>query len=140
MTKRRMNRTKKRRQRGGFWPFTSSEPGATSTSSWTSWFSNKAKETTNSVENTLGNLSSSVSNTFSSSTEPTIQSQPIQQTSSMPMQTSYGGKTKRRHKRNNKRSKRRMRGGNKLSLTYYSTPVSGIKMAEPTYWIKGGKR
>ena len=137
MAKRRMNRTKKRRQRGGFWPFTSSEPGATSTSSWTSWFSNKAKETTNSVENTLGNLSSSVSNTFSSSSEP----QTIQPTtSSMPMQTSYGGKTKRRHKRNSKRTKRRMRGGNKLSLTYYSTPVSGIKMAEPTYWIKGGKR
>lgn len=137
MAKRRMNRTKKRRQRGGFWPFTSSEPGATSTSSWTSWFSNKAKETTNSVENTLGNLSSSVSNTFSSSSEP----QTIQQTtSSMPMQTSYGGKTKRRHKRNSKRTKRRMRGGNKLGLTYYATPVSGIKMAEPTYWIKGGKR
>lgn len=137
MAKRRMNRTKKRRQRGGFWPFTSSEPGATSTSSWTSWFSNKAKETTNSVENTLGNLSSSVSNTFSSSSEP----QTIQPTtSSMPMQTSYGGKTKRRHKRNSKRTKRRMRGGNKLGLTYYATPVSGIKMAEPTYWIKGGKR
>ena len=137
MAKRRMNRTKKRRQRGGFWPFTSSEPGATSTSSWTSWFSNKAKETTNSVENTLGNLSSSFSNTFSSSSEP----QTIQPTtSSMPMQTSYGGKTKRRHKRNSKRTKRRMRGGNKLGLTYYATPVSGIKMAEPTYWIKGGKR
>ena len=35
-----------------------------------------------------------------------------------------------------------MRGGQKLGLNYYATPVHGIKMADPTYmeYYKGGKR
>lgn len=41
-----------------------------------------------------------------------------------------------------RRSRRRkMRGGKgDLGLMYYATPVSGIKVVEPTYWIKGGSR
>jgi len=41
-----------------------------------------------------------------------------------------------------RRSRRRkMRGGKgDLGLMYYATPVSGIQVVEPTYWIKGGSR
>ena len=147
MARHKRTRTKKRRQRGGFWPFTSSSDSTyqpTSTSSWTSWFSSKAKDTTNSLENTLGNLSSSVTNTMSSltssSTTPVTsdsltpsqsQSTQNQPTQSQVMSGTYGGK---------RRTKRRMKGGDKLGLTYYATPVSGIKMPEPTYWIQGGRK
>lgn len=31
-------------------------------------------------------------------------------------------------------------GGKPLNLDYYATPVSGLKVAEPTYWINGGKK
>jgi hypothetical protein len=49
-------------------------------------------------------------------------------------QYSMGGRrSRRRH--------RKMRGGKGgLGLTYYATPVSGIKVVEPTYWINGGSR
>jgi len=33
-----------------------------------------------------------------------------------------------------------MKGGKGLGLTYYATPVSGLKVAEPTTFLKyGGK-
>ena len=32
------------------------------------------------------------------------------------------------------------KGGGKLGLMYYATPVNGIKVAEPTYMIKGGSK
>ena len=45
----------------------------------------------------------------------------------------------RRHRRGRGRT---MKGGRKLTggkgglgLTYYASPVSGLKVAEPTYWI-----
>jgi hypothetical protein len=147
MARHKRTRTKKRRQRGGFWPFTSSSDSTyqpASTSSWTSWLSSKAKDTTNSLENTLGNLSSSVTDTMSSltsssttpSTSDSLTPSQSQSTQSQPMQSqvmsgTYGGK---------RRTKRRMKGGDKLGLTYYATPVSGIKMPEPTYWIQGGRK
>jgi hypothetical protein len=49
----------------------------------------------------------------------------------------YGGKRRRR----TLKMKRRMKGGRGLGLSYYATPVSGLNMAEPTYFMKyGGKR
>lgn len=131
-------KTQKRRHkmRGGFWPFTSSTDTTSTGSSWTDWFSNKAKQTTNSVESTLGNISSSVTN-MASSAMPSSTSSNTNMSSTLPSSSSttttsvYGGK---------RRYTKKHRGGNKLGLTYYATPVSGIKMAEPTYWIKGGKR
>ena len=72
---------------------------------------------------------------------PEQQAMPQQQT----MQSnSYGGK-RRRHSRTMKGGK----GG--LGLTYYASPVSGLKVAEPTTWqyyangtnqysVKGGSR
>ena len=39
-------------------------------------------------------------------------------------------------------SRRRQQGGRGLGLTYYATPVNGLRVAEPTYmeYYKGGKR
>lgn len=47
-----------------------------------------------------------------------------------------------RRRRNSRRSQRmRQRGGKGgLGLTYYATEVSGLKVAEPTTWLKGGSR
>jgi hypothetical protein len=60
------------------------------------------------------------------------------------MPQSVGGRHRRGHKSRSRRSKfsdRRLRGGKGgLGLTYYATPVSGLRVAEPTYWIKGGTR
>ena len=39
----------------------------------------------------------------------------------------------------NKSRRRKMRGGRGLGLTYYASPVSGLKVVKPTYWI-GGKK
>lgn len=72
--------------------------------------------------------------TSTSSVEPTTTAQPI--ASEVPMSiespTSVGGR---------RRKRKSMRGGKGgLGLVYYATPVSDIKVAEPTYWIKGGSR
>ena len=49
---------------------------------------------------------------------------------------SYGGK-----RRSRTLKKRKMKGGKGLGLTYYATPVSDLKVAEPTTFLKyGGKR
>ena len=39
----------------------------------------------------------------------------------------------RRHRRGRGRTMKGGKGG--LGLTYYASPVSGLKVAEPTYWI-----
>jgi len=60
---------------------------------------------------------------------------------------SYGGR--RRHKKHTMRGCKNMKGGKGgLGLTYYASPVSGLQVAKPTYWInsntnqnvKGGTR
>ncbi len=135
----RHRRTRKR-QRGGFWPFTSSssDPYQTtsSSSSWTDWFSSlgtKAKDTTtgivNSTESALTRATDNISSGISSAMDST--SGALSETNSY-----QSAGRKRRGKRVTKRRKRRsMKGGRGLGLTYYATPVSGIKMAQPTSWI-----
>ena len=70
-------------------------------------------------------------------------SQPVSQSQPVVHDLSIGGK--RRHK------KYTLKGGKSLGLTYYATPVSNMKVAEPTYWevyangtnqynIKGGSK
>jgi hypothetical protein len=86
-----------------------------------------------------------VSEPFSSTPDTTMTQTYLPQ--SQPAQNSYvsqGGKRKRRS--------RTMKGGKGgLGLTYYATPVSGIKVAEPTtllyyadgtnqYSVKGGSK
>ena len=144
--------TRKRRgQRGGFWPFTSSETvPATSTStssSWGDWFSgvsNKAKETTTGLidgtENALSNASNSISTGFNSALDSTksILSTDVSLnsgSSSESSQSQVAGKRRRRKTKKSHRKRKSMRGGRGLGLMYYATPVSGIKMAQPTTWI-----
>jgi hypothetical protein len=167
MVKRRRN-TRRKRQRGGFWPFSSEpeDPNAPKSgffNSIGSYFSSAtdkantglgtaASSITNSVSslsNSLNPFSSSSSTSYSSS--PTSYSLPTSSTSSTTYSSSssasptvesnqtqlssYGGR--RRHRR------RTMRGGKGgLGLTYYATDVSnsGLQVADPTYWIKGGSR
>jgi hypothetical protein len=137
MTKHR--KTQRRRQKGGFWPFTSSEPSDpyAQKRTWGQWFSGA----TGSAENTLTNIGNSISSgttnmvnsannfmksdvNFTGSQQPS--QQPIQQ-QQYPNQQAYGGK-RRRHSR-------RMKGGKGgLGLTYYAAPVSGLKVAEPDSW------
>lgn len=116
----------KRRQRGGgvfdWFTSSSSEPGM--------------------YEKTKSMFSSF--NPFSSSSEQSIQPPVIDQpqppvvdqaqptvVDQQPQYIPTGGKSRRK----------KMRGGKGgLGLVYYATPVSGIKVAEPAYWIKGGSR
>lgn len=150
----RKHRRTRRKQRGGFWPFTSSEPSTSYTtgSSWGDWFSNlgsKAKDTTNNLmsgtETALTNASSSISSGVSSALDKTnsILSTDIPLTGSSSTSNTYSTSSsyqsagRRRRKKTSKRrnKSRKMKGGSKLGLTYYATPVSGIKMASPTTWI-----
>ena len=137
-------------QRGGFWPFTSSEtvPSTSTSSSWSDWFSgvsNKAKETTTGLidgtENALSNASNSISTGFNSALDSTksILSTDVSLnsvSSSAASQSQVAGKRRRKTTKRHRKSKRKsMRGGKGLGLMYYATPVSGIKMAQPTTWI-----
>jgi hypothetical protein len=140
-------RTKRRNQRGGAWynPM--------------SWFSGTGTEdpdapkksivdtitgaTTNAVNS---NISDSISSTLNTNVDVTGTQQPTGTQStgtqstdvqSQPVPVPMGGKKRRRS--------RTMKGGKGgLGLTYYASPVSGIKVAQPTTWLnystKGGSR
>jgi len=73
-------------------------------------------------------LKSDISITGSSEPEPSY-SQPVVPASS------FGGRRRRG------RSQRQRGGKGGLGLTYYASPVDGMKVAEPTYWeeYKGGR-
>ena len=172
-----------RKQRGGGW-YEDWVPQWWNNSSWGSWFSNK----TNAVEDSLTNVTNTVStgftNTFDKTKElfggPTKdQESPIKQEEIIQDQDATIGNQDatignqdatignqdatignqdaiiqeqgeiiqdqdaenmgpyqnagRRVKRGKKT--RRMKGGKGgLGLTYYATPVNGLKVAEPTYW------
>jgi len=173
MTKHR--RTKRRSQKGGLFGFGEPEdpnaPGFWSKlKNWGSSAADTTKEGVNTLETGLGNLGTQVSDTASStisnlgeglsSLNPLGSSSnngvppaptnvvPPAPTNGVPPETtsvsSYGGRH-RRHARSMKGGK----GG--LGLTYYATPVSGLRVAEPTtlqfyangtnqYSVKGGSR
>jgi len=162
MTKyrKRKQRTYKRIQRGGIWPFTESDPTAPSLGSKaSSWFQSKKSGAESSWGSLFGSTpptttDTTSSSTYTSSTPSTIDTtttsstyipttpQTQTQTDISPSQSTYtsavGG-----------RKRRRMRGGKGgLGLTYYATPVSGLKVVEPNEWLlynnganqKGGSR
>jgi len=170
MTNHRKNRRTRRSQKGGFslfnpgtW-FNSSETedpnkktvldstkevlqsGVNSTENF---IGTTATSATNVVSNAAGNVKDSVLGLFSSNdTPPYTSSTTIPQTT-IPQTTpqtngTYGGRRRRRAK-----SMKGGKGG--LGLTYYASPVSGLKVAEPTTWqyyangtnqysVKGGSR
>ena len=90
---------------------------------------------------TLSSMTDSVTGFFSS--EPTVESkqqvaEPVVAVSVVEPKPWYrsffGGKRGSR--------RRQQQGGRGLGLTYYATPVNGLRVAEPTYmeYYKGGKR
>ena len=148
-----VKRTYKRKQRGGDWYnpmswFSSSDPYAPPKKSWSDWWS----DTTGSAEASLASASESISsgaqNMMSSANEylsqdvnvtgqepiqvqpNPVQPNPVQQNL---MQPNVGGKRRKSRSRSYK-------GGKGLGITYYATPVTNIKTAQPNYWIKGGKK
>lgn len=150
MTKHRTS--KRRSQKGGDWynPFSwgqSSDPNAPkksvlesitgATNSAISGASGALTSATNSVTQGASNLGSSISSSLSkdvnltSSTPTTTGSTSgIPPAGTQPAGTIMGGRRRRKGRG------RTMRGGKDgLGLTYYASPVSGLKVAEPTYWI-----
>jgi hypothetical protein len=114
MTKRKS----RKQQKGGDWnPMTWFS--TSSTQSWKDYFSNLGTKTTEGVGNLTNNIENAMS-TFQSEPAPTTQSAPTQPA---PTTQTFGGRSKRR---------RTMKGG--LGLTYYASPVSGLRVAEPTTW------
>jgi hypothetical protein len=160
MTKHRTS--KRRSQKGGAWYnpgswFGSSDPNAPkksvlesitgATNSAISGASGALTSATNSVTQGASNLGSSISSSLSkdvnltSSTPTTTDSTSgippagippagTQPAGTQPAGTIMGGRRRRKGRG------RTMRGGKDgLGLTYYASPVSGLKVAEPTYWI-----
>ena len=160
MTRHKKQRRTRRSQRGGGvmydW-FGIGSPDAPvyqspESQGWGDWFSGvgtKAKEEATNVITSADNIIGSAANTAteavsgaanavtsavsSDTTQPPYTSPPYNQGQVV------GGGRRRRKSRKLHRSK--LRGGKGgLDLTYYATDVSGMKVADPTYWIKGGSR
>lgn len=159
-------RTKKRIQKGGslFNPFTWFE-GDT----WGGLFSS-AKNTTsnllNSANSAIGtattNITSGAENALQSATNilntdvPLTQAAPTQEAVAEPVEPALAPIQEEPINQNliiggKRRYKKTLKGGKGLGLTYYATPVSNMKVAEPTYWevyangtnqynIKGGSK
>ena len=165
-------RTKRRNQRGGAWYNPMSWFSGTGTEDpyapKKSIFDTITGATTNAVNsaNTLvgdaansvtqgaSNISDSISSTLNTNVDVTGTQQPtyaqptyaqptdaqptdVQPTGTQSVPMPMGGKKRRRS--------RTMKGGKGgLGLTYYASPVSGIKVAQPTTWInystKGGSK
>lgn len=124
------SRKYRKKMRGGFYSSTSSpttntsNPGTTNTSntinsnSIMGFFNDAWKKTKETSQSMLSNMNKPTTTT-------TTSSQPI--TNTYPS-TITGGKTTRRK-----------RGGYHTTGAYTGAPVNHIKMAKPTYWIKGGR-
>lgn len=143
MTKHR--RTKRRSQKGGFWPFTSSDPSSdpNAQKGWFDWFGTKATDTGNDLNTLVGNAATKVSESMSNvstqasellNKDVSLSGQPT--TTDIPS-TNYqypatGGRRRRA------KSMKGGKGG--LGLTYYATPVSGLKVVEPTRMAGGSRK
>ena len=151
MTKHR--RTRRKSQRGGDWynPISWFEPQYDSVVEEPGMVSKISDTLSGAVSSTEGylegakdkskSLLAGISNPFSSSSaysppaEPTMEYNQEQTQEYNAEQPAMGGKRRRKS--------RKMRGGKGgLGLTYYATNVSndGLKVVEPTYWIKGGSK
>jgi hypothetical protein len=141
----KIRRTRKtRRQKGGDYevPNASSQGWFSGISNWFSGATNKAKEVTNSAVNATESALGTGYNAVSSAANSTVNTitsignmevplsgqSSVEPQSQVSVQSSMGGKRRR--------NKRTMKGGKgDLGLTYYATPVSGLKVVDPTYWI-----
>lgn len=126
-------------QKGGYFGYESNR-------SWGDWWNGTKQNTfqmTSNAENYLGNV-------WNKTKEKTNQllSTDISLTNKPSM---YGGKrkqTKSKRHSNNKTKKGGIGSHNRYQLNYYATPVHGLKVVTPTYWVSnqltkpyyGGKR
>ena len=163
MTKHKTSRRKRSQKGGGLlnWFSGETDPNApTSTSSWGNWFSGKASGAVSGASNALTNATTSITQgatdatnaatnalnsnvnltdstpTSVTSNESSYTGVPVPDTGvSSEVSTGYiGGRRKRRGR--TMKGGRIMKGGKGgLGLTYYATPVSGLNVAKPTYWI-----
>jgi len=151
-----VKKTHQRKQKGGDWynPTSwfsdNSDPNAPK-KSWSEWWSS----TTGSAEASLASASESISsgaqNMMSSANQYLSQDvnltgnqnseqmqQPVQNNTipnnNNPLNNNAIGGKKRKSR------SRSYKGGKGLGITYYATPVSNMKTAQPNYWIKGGKK
>lgn len=165
MTKHRKSRkvNKRRSQRGGMWPFSSSESTdpAKPTQSWGDWFSGSVGKTENLLGSTTESLKSSATGLWDStknampdmsSTEPVVEQvdttmvkpgESVEQVDTIMVKPGESGEsieqvdtTMVKVDGGSRRRRRSMKGGKGgLGLTYYASPVSDLKVVEPTYWI-----
>lgn len=161
----RRTRHRSRSQKGGAWynPFSWFGSSQTYVPEQEKSMVNRIGESISSgiqkVDDTLASASTSISqgatNIVNSTTDLLNKDvslvAPVIQTPSQPTITyspsAVGGKRHKRSLRHNKanrktRSKATSKGGRGLGLTYYATPVSDIKIAEPTYLLnyEGGRK
>ena len=153
MTKHRTSR--RRSQKGGLFGFFESpvDPNAPPKQGWGSWFSGATTgasgaltNVTDSVTQGASNLGSSIGSTLNSNVDLTgstpveapigvaepVVAEPVDSPIQSSVYNPLGGKRKRK-----------MKGGK--GLVNNATPVSGLNVAKPTYWIpnqsiKGGSR
>ena len=162
MTKHRKHRRTRRSQKGGgildFFGFGSStEPPVVEETGLISNLSDSVSGATSNIVSGASNVVSGAENILSSSVEkakgavsssgswfsslnPFSSAEQTQTTTYNPQPTMGG---KRRRKSRKMRGAKYMKGGKgDLGLTYYATDVSndGLKVVEPTYWIKGGSK
>ena len=139
------HRKYKRSQRGGFLSWlTGSEPDAPSDPNAPSWLERTKASASGlgswfgSSDEASGATSSYTPTASTSSYTPQTQTSSYTPTTPQTQTEVVGG-----------RKRRRMRGGKGgLGLTYYATPVSGLKVVEPNEWLlynnmanlKGGSR
>lgn len=144
-----MRRTKRNnKQRGGFLFGDSNNTTYSNPTSYSNTYSSQPSGLDNvmsSIKSGWNSASQSVSNTYNSVTN----SQPTYTSTYEDPNESWWSKTKRNvsgwfsggTQRGRKKYKQ-LKGGNPVGYPDLSlaTDVNGIKMAQPTYWIKGGKR
>lgn len=139
-----MRRTKRNnKQRGGFFGI-----GESNTTTYSNTYSSQPSGLDNvmsSIKSGWNSASQSVSNTYNSVTNP----QPTYTSTYEDPNESWWNKTKRNVSgwfsggtRRGRKKYKQLKGGSQVGYPDLSlaTDVNGIKVAEPTYWIKGGQR
>jgi len=163
MVKQIKNKIRTRKyQKGGLFGWGQPEDPYAPKQSWSEWFSGtttSAKDSANGFLNSangfLGSTASSASDAakgvfdsatsvFSTKEQTPLGQQPLeqqpleqqpleeQQLGQQPLEQQLEGGKMRRGK--NSRSRKLIGGSRGLGLTYYATPVTGLKVAQPTYW------
>jgi hypothetical protein len=120
-------------QKGGYFGYDSNRK-------WSDWWNgtkNNTYQMTSNAENYLGNV-------WNKTKEKTNQ---ILSTniSLSGKQNMYGGKTNRKQKKHRINKNKTIKGGigplgqtspyNRYPLSFYATPVQGLKVVSPTYWV-----